>query len=299
MKRNYKFSLVDTTVLRNFSSSDDPLEIFDSYIADGEDRLRACRRWFGQAPDKLGDWQHSRVVFRGQEVDYGEDPRVFRHQGKICILAANYSREHGFRNHLVVFNDDTSWNRYFLMPPLGLPPGKNWTPLELLDGRLAFIHSFSPLRMLIEISRERGIILLGLESAPGVQEESVNGDEFPAHRGGTNGITMQDTVIGFGHTTRKAKNNLGDNIISPNSYYPNDEQIIHRPFFWDLDLEDLSLRCHEIDLPWHSSFWIIDPTSLIYDKHNAILELFTTEVERNFVDPASKGRTVRYRLEIE
>jgi hypothetical protein len=290
-------SVAGMRVLREFGCDDNPLDIFEAYVDFGGARLRSCRRWFGQGPNKYGEWLNSRVVFRGDELDYGDDPRIFLFQGKVCLVANVYSVDHGFRTHLIEFQGPDTWVRYFLMPPKLVEPGKNWSPLQLPDGRLAFVHSFSPLRLLIESKRERGVILLSQTNAPGIAPEEGDAGGFPAHRGGTNGVTSGNFVFGVGHTTRRATNNIGNAVISPGCYYYGDEQLIHRPFFWCIDSSSLEIVHGAIDFNWDPRFWIVDPTSLILDPRADGGFLYTTEVERSFVDPSSAARTVEYRIE--
>jgi hypothetical protein len=285
-------------VLRTFKCSDNPLDIFEAYVDLGDTRLRSCRRWFGQGVGKYGEWLNSRVIFRGEDIDYGDDPRVFLHQGRVCIVASIYSADHGFRNHLIEFQGADRWTRYFLMPPKAVEPGKNWSPMQLPDGRLAFVHSFSPLRLLIETKREHGVILLSQVNARGISPEEGDGHGFPAHRGGTNGATSGDLVFGVGHTTRVAKDHDGNPVISRGCYYAGDEQLIHRPFFWCIDSVSLDIVHGSIEFEWDPRFWIIDPSSLIFEAEADRGILYTTEVERSFVDPSSAARTVEYRIEL-
>jgi hypothetical protein len=286
------------SVLRTFRCSDNPLDIFESYVEFGGARLRSCRRWFGQGDGKYGEWLNSRVIFRGEELDYGDDPRIFLYQGKVCIISSVYSADHGFRSHLIEFQARDRWARYFLLPPKTVEPGKNWSPLQLLDGRLAFVHSFSPLRLLIESKRERGVILLSQVNAPGIPPEEGDGHGFPAHRGGTNGVTSGNLIFGVGHTTRLARNHSGDRVISPGCHYADNAQLIHRPFFWCIDAVNLDIVHAPIEFEWDPRFWIVDPTSLIFEAETGRGVFYTTEVERSFVDPTSSARTVEYRIEL-
>jgi len=291
-------AITGMSVLRTFKCSDNPLDIFEGYVQHGSVRLRSCRRWFGQGVGKYGEWMSSRIIFRGEDLDYGEDPRIFLHQGRVCIVACSYTAEHGFRNHLIEFRGPDRWVRYFLMPPKSVEPGKNWSPLELPDGRLAFVHSFRPLRLLIETKREHGIILLTQMTAPGIPSEGDDCDGFPAHRGGTNGVTSGDLILGVGHTTRVATNSQFEPITSPEGYPPGDVQLIHRPYFWCINSVDLALAHGPIEFSWDPRFWIVDPTSLIFDEKTGRGFLYTTEVERHFVDPTSAARTVEYEISI-
>lgn len=280
-------------VIRNFRCSDDPLDIFDGFVLWRGAVLRSSRRWFGQGPGKYGDWLSSRVVFQGIELDYGDDPRIFVANGKVCIYANIRTREHGFRNHLIEVEGPGRWQRYFLMPPHDVQPGKNWSPFTTRDGRLAFVHSFSPLRILREVKRETGIILLRADEFPGLAAEDGDGSGYPAHRGGTNGITTGKHVVGIGHTTKVAHDPEGGYVKSPGAYYVDDNQLIHRPFFWKLDLEANSVQAWTIEHPWDPRYWVVDPTSLL-PRDDGVLEFYTTEVETSFVDPASRACTVRY-----
>lgn len=287
-----------TEILRTFSCGEDPLDIFDGYAELHGVRLRSCRRWLGQSHASHGVWLSSRVVFRGQELDYGEDPRIFVHQGRICISSCVWSQDHGFRNHLMEIDGDGAWKRYYLMPPTDLEAGKNWSPFSFPDGSLGFVHSFSPLKILKEVRREEGIILLGLITADGIAREEGDWNGFAAHRGGSNGVTIGAHIIGFGHTTRIARRDDGSPFISPGSGYPRDEQVVHRPFFWKMNAFDRSIHWSALEHDWDPRYWIVDPTSLIRVKDADLYELYTTEVERNYVDVHSAGRTVRYTISL-
>ncbi len=289
-------TITEAKVLRTFKCSDNPLDIFEGYVDFDGARLRSCRRWFGQGESKYGEWLNSRVIFRGEELDYGDDPRVFVHQGKVCLVAVIHTEEHGLRNHLIEFQAPDRWVRYFLMPPKQVDPGKNWSPLQLPDGRLAFVHSFSPLRLLIEVKRERGIILLGQLNAPGIPPEQGDG-RFPAHRGGTNGITSGNLTFGIGHTTRLAQDSSGGPVVNRGCYFADDLQLIHRPFFWCFDFPKLDIVQGLIEFDWDPRYWVVEPTSLIVDPSGDAALLYTAEVERSFVDPTSAARSVEYRIE--
>lgn len=291
-------SIENEEVLREFRCSENPLDIFDGFASHNGHLIRACRRWFGQESGKYGDFINSRVVIGGREFDYGDDPRIFLFQGKLCASANIYSPGFGFRNHLIEINPDGSWHRYFLMAPPDVVTGKNWSPFGFPDGVLGFIHSFSPLRILREIRRENGIILLNSIEGAGIPAEPGDAHGFPAHRGGTNGLKIGAYVVGIGHTTRVAKGGDGELIYSPGAGYERNEQLIHRPFLWTLSTSDLTLRCQEIGHNWDERFWVVDPTSFISRPSAGKYSFFTTEVERSFIDPTSEGRVMRYDVSI-
>lgn len=282
-------------ILREFSCGDDPLDIFDGYAWLNGVRRHVCRRWFGQRQDRVGDFHNSRVVVSGQDVEFGDDPRVFTHQGKLAVVVARYSSLHGFRNHLLVANHDSGWERYYLMPPKGIEPGKNWSPFEDGSGRLNFVHSFSPLMMLREIRREAGVILLEALQASGLEVEE-GPDNFPPHRGGSNGLRLGHLVVGIGHTTRFSYDKCGVPVRHPHSMYPQNHQLVHRPFGWVLNPGSLKLASFSVEFEWDQRSWIIDPTSFYWNPIDGRFELVTVEVERNFSDPSSSARAVVYQL---
>lgn len=286
-------------ILREFRCDENPLDIFDGYASSNGQLIRSCRRWFGQGPDKYGDWLNSRVVVSAREFDYGDDPRIFLFQGKICVSSNIFSPGFGFRNHLVEINPDGSWNRYFLMVPSDVVVGKNWSPFEFPDGVLGFVHSFSPLRILREVRRENGIILLKAIEAMGIPAEPGDAHGFPAHRGGTNGLRIGTHIVGIGHTTRVARGNDGELVYSPGAGYERNEQLIHRPFLWTLSTSELTLTCQEISHNWDDRFWVVDPTSFIFGASAGQYSFFTTEVERSFIDPTSAGRVMRYDVSVD
>lgn len=285
-------------LLRNFRCDENPLDIFDGFASYRGNLIRSCRRWFGQGPEKYGDWLNSHVILSGRELDYGDDPRIFTLQGKICISANIFSPGFGFRNHLLEIQPDGSWERYFLMVPPDVVTGKNWSPFEFPDGVLGFIHSFSPLRILREVRREKGIILLSSIEAEGIPAEPGDAHGFPAHRGGSNGLRLGRHIVGIGHTTRVARQPDGGLVYSPGCYYERNEQLIHRPFLWKLCLPTLTLECTEIEYKWDPRFWVIDPTSIVPSASPGKFSFFTTEVERSFIDPTSAGRVMRYDFSI-
>jgi len=290
--------VIRANVLRRFSCAENPLEIFDGYCLHQGVRVRSARRWFGQAPDRIGEFLNSRVILAGHELDYGDDPRVFVHQGRIHLHATMYTAGFGFRNHLIEILSPTEWRRYFLMLPDGVEQGKNWSPFEFPDGQLGFIHSFTPLRILREFRRENGIILFRVIEQPSNNPEEGDYSGFPAHRGGSNGIRFDQRIFGVGHTTRKVHDSTGAAVSSESAIYPNNHQLIHRPFAWCLDFPTLALTISDIDYQWDPNYWIADPTSLIRDDASGRIHLITTEVERSFVDPSGSGRVVEYELSL-
>lgn len=294
-RSEWHIELQDAELLREFHCSDDPLDIFDSYANFEDRKFHCCRRWFGQARGRIGGFRDSRVVVGGNDLDYGDDPRLFVHQGRLCTVSATYSSLHGFRNHLIVFDAPDRWSRHFLMPPLGLDPGKNWSPFEDSSGRLNFVHSFSPLVVLREIRRERGIILLEARTETGILAED-GADGFPAHRGGTNGLRCGTLIFGIGHTTRLATDRARAPVYHPHCLYPSMQQLVHRPFGWLLDPASLAMAVFDVEHDWNQHYWIVDPTSLTWNPLEEHFEVFTTEVERNFCDPTSRGRTMSYKI---
>lgn len=292
-------TLSQKTVLRNFHCGENPLDIFDSYAMLNGVKVHCCRRWFGQSEKGVGEPFNSRVIVRSEETGYGDDPRLFIHQGRLCTVATVWSGRHDFRNHLQIFESDGSYTRYYLMPPKGLKPGKNWSPFEFPDGKLGFIHSFSPLVVLREIKREEGILLLDILTGNGIPRED-GPNSYSAFRGGSNALPLDSygyILFGIGHTTRLAYTADQQPVIIPNNMYENSHQLIHRPFGWILDFTTMTMHHIPVRADWDAPFWIVDPTSLIA-KGPRKFELYTAEVERNFSDPFSKARSVAYEAQL-
>lgn len=282
-------------ILREFSCGDDPLDIFDGYAWWNGSRVHICRRWFGQSQTRIGDFHNSRIVISGDDIDYGDDPRPFAYQGRFAAIAARYSSLHGFRNHLYISGPSSDWERYYLMPPKGIEAGKNWSPFEDRSGRLNFVHSFAPLVVLRELRREAGVILLEALCSGGLKTED-GPNEFPAHRGGTNGLRIGNLVVGIGHTTRFAYDPAGRPVRHPQCRYPGEHQLIHRPFGWVLNPKTLEVASFNVNSDWDQNYWIIDPTSLFWNPSSNCFDLVTTEVERNFCDPSSRARAMIYQF---
>jgi hypothetical protein len=260
----------------------------------GEQRIRTCRRWNGQGPDRIGDFLSSRLVVNGEEIDIGEDPRPFVHQGRLSILTAAYSQPAGLQNFLVVLDERKQWKRYRLELPSGVYQGKNWSPFEFVDGCLGFVHTFSPLVVLREQARASAVIQLSAHEGQGFQSTEEHAG-FSVYRGGTNGLSVGKVIVGLGHTTRKARSSDGAFVADRKNLYFEGHQVVHRPFGWVLDPKTLRMQELPVSARWDPQFWIIDPTSLLQHPTNGgCLELITTEVEKNFVDPSGQGRTVSY-----
>ncbi|MEM9478809.1 MAG: hypothetical protein AAGA58_04010 [Verrucomicrobiota bacterium] len=291
-------------VLREFSCGDHPLHIFDGYVQFRGKKHCISRRWERPDPDGPADHMHSKIAFDGEPIEIGEDPRPFIFDDKIGAVACVYRPDYGFRNHLFTFEPEKRWwgrerfraERVILVPPFSVEPGKNWSPFPWSKDRLAFIHSFSPLVVLIEKRREMGAIVLREKRGEGIPFEEGGSGNFPAHRGGSNGVKIDNQIVGFGHITRYARDANGEILVIPGNQFVDDKQLIHRPFLWCLDPKTMEMTHSEIDYDWNEQFWIIDPTSLIYHADTQRAELFTTEVERNFCDTASTGQTVRYEV---
>lgn len=287
-------------VLREFHCSENPLDIFDGYVDLHGARIRCCRRWYGQKKGpynkggQIGEYLNSRCIVRGVDVEYSDDIRPFVLQGRLCVSTTMFSPEHGLRSHLLEEQADGSWNRYYLMPPPGIEVGKNWSPFEMPDGRLAFVHTFSPLRILVEIRRETGIILLRKFEAEGIPPDEGDG-RFPAHRGGSNGIHIDGKIVGFGHTTRIGRDEAGETRPDFKGLAP---QQIHRPFCWILDPFSLDIECFEFDWDWDPRYWIVDPTSFVWNAEKYTGSFFTTETEFSFVDPMSFARVMQYEVKL-
>jgi hypothetical protein len=266
-------SLNERREIRSYSLGGSQTDIFDGYAKINGTMAWSCRRCHNE------DWYNTRIVVNGEDLDFGEDPRLFVHQGVLHVSCCVYNPGYGFRNHLIQLASARNWRRWILLPPNDVDSGKNWSPFAFPDGRLGFIHQFSPLVLLREIRRESGAMLMEALTGEGVAFEAGEGG-FCAHRGGTNGIALSDEIFGIGHTTRVREAN-------------GERSIIHRPFAWWLDPTRRRVRVDEVQCDWDARYNIVDPTSLVRHEDGRI-EVFTTEAYRSFIDPGGAARGCRY-----
>jgi hypothetical protein len=273
-------------VLRELDLGSFPLHLFDSHCTLGGRRHifdRECSD--GSGIDTL-------IRQNGQPLDFGEDPRAFVHNNQVCAVGVTHVAGYGPRNHLYVCHAGGTFERFLLLVPTDLPPGKNWSPFTFPDGGLGFIHSMDPLIVLREKRRERGVIVMAPLYGLSMQSEAGPG-QFSAYRGGTCGVTLGNQIFGFGHTTRylPGETTTFSDVLGFDHLY-------HRPFGWLLDPDGPVIRFFDVTGHFDARFSLIDPTSLLplaVDR----MELITSEVERHFHDTVGRGVVCSYVLQVQ
>ena len=178
-----------------------------------------------------------------------------------------------------------------MLIPQHIPVGKNWSPFTHPDGHLGFIHSFDPPIMLQEWRRETDVILLDAVTGTNPIREAGPGN-FPSYRGGSNGILLDQIVIGIGHTTR-----FWPDMSVTGAAELGFDYLLHRPFGWVLAPHSGNIRIFDITGPFPDEFSVIDPTSLVQISDDEFV-VYTTEVSRNFHDRAGKRQVASYRFNI-
>ena len=339
-----KIKLTDRQVLRKFNCRSN-LEYFEGVAVVNGKRVTIGRRKIITPQKGQPDGSHLLVERKDTGIDF-DDPRVFVYQGKLCLsgLKSGKSKDAGY-NFLIEVDNDLKLTEFKLVVPEDMShyAGKSWSPFETPDGRLGFIHSFTPLRILFETRRNKSSIFLEKFEYPGLP--FVYGDgRFPAHRGGTAGVCIKNNIFGIGHTTklRYSKNkliarvnifltllfgikrnhkfdheieNAGNqkdnhrfinwfkyNFLHPlwclrqaiGSYAISAYGLIHRPFFWKIDMENWSVTEIPIEGEYDPEYNIIDPTSWV-DAGNGHFELLTTEAKYHYTSIGS-GCIAKYRV---
>ncbi len=249
------------------------------------------RRWCATRRVHDGDWPASMLQLDGQTLDFGEDPRLFVHNGRPAIVAVTHIAGYGMRNHLYEIHDGT-FTRSILLLPEDLAQGKNWSPFTAQDGGLGFVHGFDPPTILYEVRREHGVIVLGVQRGERVVTERGPGD-YPAFRGGSNGVPVAGFTLGIGHTTRFRPGEEGSNVAALGF-----DHLLHRPFGWVLGRDERTLRVFDIEGDFPAEFDVIDPTSLIALPDGGFA-LFTTEVNRHFHDPDGRRQVACYHFDLD
>ena len=272
-------------VLRELDLGKFPLHIFDSHCMLGGRRHAFDR----QCSDGTGI--DTLIRLDGQPLDFGEDPRAFIHNNAICAVSATHVAGYGYRNHLYICHGNGTFERYLLLIPTDLPPGKNWSPFTFPDGTLGFVHTMDPLVVLREKRRERGVILM--EPLYGLSMRSETGPgQFSIYRGGSCGMTLGNQIFGFGHTTRylPGETTTFSDVLGFDHLY-------HRPFGWLLNPDGAVIRFFDVTGPFDPRFSVIDPTSLLPLAHDR-MEVITTEVQRHFHDTNGRGAVCSYVFQV-
>lgn len=272
-------NLVLHSIAREFRLNESP-DIFDSVtVSPSGKRFKFVRHI--PVSDR---WQDSKNILNDtQEIGTGEDPRAFLWNGVPCISTIVYSYEHGYFTRLF----HTEFSKWFtLFPPKEVKPGKNWTPFTIGEN-LYFIHEFTPFRVLkarpLNSKHDNFLFFDTVAEFPVPPVPSVDG--YATLRGGSNGVIIKDSIIGFGHTNE---------FIGESRF----ENIIHRPFLWEIKtgMEFKAVTYPSITSPFDGSYMIVDPTSLFLE--NNVLYLMTCETQYPWnVTRDQRGRICIYEVQ--
>jgi len=189
-------------------------------------------------------WETTTIQANGNQIGYGEDPRAFNLLGMPACFAIRFNGMTGQFIPQVFFNND-GWNTIALSITDNLICGKNWMPF-VYNEEVYFVHSVSPFRLL----------KMNGDTVSTVFEQSVESDRlafdsYPTLRGGCNALQVdENTVLGFGHTTKSTSNT-------------DIKTIVHRPYVWRLDMLNQKAEIQDIDYQWDNSYNIIDPAAFI------------------------------------
>jgi hypothetical protein len=187
----------------------------------------------------------------------GEDPRVVSDGERAFVVCRGGLTEDadGAETYKIVALPAAVETR--IVPPHGFKLGKNWQPF-LKDGRLFAVQNFAPLTIL-ELARDGRAEVV--HQKPTQYWIPAPHDNFTMVRGGSNAVSIGDSLLGLGHLT-----------IARND---------HRPFFWVLDRSfDLSLIVPHSFLGLRArGFNIVDPTSLFHFRGRIYLGLSASERE--------------------
>lgn len=208
----------------------------------------------------LSDYERAGDVFRRRSerlLCLGEDPRVVsdgRHAYIVCRGGLHEAPDGGEFCKLVVLPEK---REVPIRLPDGLATGKNWQPF-LKDGKLFVIHGFAPLTIMEIDKTGRAEICHRRQTELWLP---ASHDGYTMLRGGSNGLTIGDNVVGLGHITIK----------------PND----HRPFLWLLDRSSTVRVVLPVDFIGlrEKGFNIVDPTSLALFDGKLFLGLTASERE--------------------
>jgi len=278
-------ALSNKQILRELDLGNFPLHIFDSHCT-----LAGQRHTFDrECSDSSGI--DTLIRLDSQPLDFGEDPRAFVHNNEVCAVSATHVAGYGYRNHLYICHHNGIFERFLLVVPTDLPPGKNWSPFTFPDGGLGFVHTMDPLVLLRERRRERDVIVMEPLYGLSMQSEAGPG-QFSAYRGGSCGVGLGNQIFGFGHTTRylPGEATTFSDVLGFDHLY-------HRPFGWLLDPDGPVIRFFDVTGPFDARFSVIDPTSLLPFAADR-MELITTEVQRHFHDTSGHGAVCSYVLQV-
>lgn len=270
-------------VLREFELLDRPTDsepncVFDSYVPGGTGKLIRFSRRIEDA--KIADLDSKIFMGDDQIIGSGEDPRAFSWRGSACAYVLSHSMSHGYLKRLYI-HDEQRW--LSLIPPRGLVPGKNWTPF-VRDEELYFIHSFSPFRVLKPrfVNKSDNYMLLDIVAEHRFRLPKSH-DRFCRFRGGSNGLDLGGTVLGFGHTNET------------NGGRRDRRALVHRPFLFAYR-PGQSVEIFEPELPFPPQHWVVDPTS--FYREDGALFVVTCETERVWGITPQRGRICLYEVEV-
>lgn len=230
-----------------------------SYLHLGSMHIQAAREV------KSWDWRNSSIkIFYNDEIMNfrGEEPRFIVFSGKAYIYSYIAIGPKMWKPFLV----DLDHKQFLSIDIEDRTPSKNYSFFEF-DDQLFLIYQFDPLE--IFVLSEWGLDYAKfspwhLETA---MRFGTSGDAFSIYRGGTSGLNFSGTIKGFGHT-----NTL---VAKPSRQ---SESIMHRPFFWDLEMSSRQLTIHDVGVP-EDTLLICDPTS--FNKIGADFYLQVSEASRH------------------
>jgi hypothetical protein len=178
-----------------------------------------------------------------------EDPRPFVLNKNRCVLTQRYTGCFKNVEQYIVNIDSNEITRYMVNEP-DFFYGKNWSPFVYND-ELYIIHGFDPFILI----KNNTVVAKIYTDLPKQVENS-----FCQYRGGTNGIQINNTIIGVGHRTFDYHN--------------------HVPFIWLLDMENKTILI--ADMLYNNRFSLADPTSLWVENDQLYLSIFESSKRWNY-----------------
>lgn len=290
----------------------DEFEIFKSIVLHKGEQLYFSRKVKNRC------WDNSEIIFEGDSIGFGEDPRAFLFNEKPACYTVTYKKNRGWINKIAI-KDNLSWSWHFLINiEFNLPPGKNWSPFVYM-GEVYFLHGFNPpviLKAKLSDKADNTAVLcphyVGKTSA---KKNLI--DRYSVYRGGSNALELDPGVFfGFGHTntTTSRLSQVSVKLISVVQRFLNlfklhsikldnlieleKEKILHRPFVWSYDINRGRFETTEINHEWNDNYKIIDPTSFVKIEDEYFL--YTCETEHIWgVSRPQNYRHCKYKIKIE
>lgn len=225
-------------------------------------------------------------IFSEEVLCDGNDPRVVSDGEKAYILSQGAIHT-GVIYTLTILPERKN---SLIKLGYGVELGKNWQPV-INNKELFIIDSISPFR-LNKLDINSGIVSK-VEQVNVDFSLKASHDNYAILRGGTNAITQNDTIYGWGHATTKPyshipfiweynQNGVTTSFINIYSYFKNKGYNIVDPtcfFEWDNDHFALGLSCSQRD--WFHSQWFLNALVLIKksDFFSKQIKPLTTDIE--------------------